>query len=174
MMQTIDFILAIPLLWGLIIGFKKGLILELASLAALVLGVLGSLAFSDYAGKHLSEMLEIPPAYLSLVSLFVTFILIVFGVFLIAKFLDKMLKIIALGFINRLAGALFGLLKYGLICSFALYFLSMVNQKVSFLPNNYHKDSLLYEPIMLLKEPFSLLTSNFDLNEIESPGDEQE
>ena len=120
-MEKIDFIIAIPLIWGLIIGFKKGLVLELASFAALILGVLGALSFSDFVGEKLSAIISISPEYFGLASFFTTFVLIVVGVFLLARIIDKSLKLIALGMVNRILGALFGLLKYALITSQGVY-----------------------------------------------------
>ena len=110
-MKTIDLILAIPLLWGLIIGFKKGLIFELASLFALILGIWGSIHFSSFVSTKLTSFFEIQEEWLGVISFLVTFSLIVISVFLLARLLNKSLKLMALGFINRLSGAIFGLLK---------------------------------------------------------------
>lgn len=171
-MEKIDFIIAIPLIWGLIIGFKKGLVLELASFAALILGVLGALSFSDFVGEKLSAIISISPEYLGLASFFTTFVLIVVGVFLLARIIDKSLKLIALGMVNRILGALFGLLKYALITSFALYFFNFLNQKLEFVSNDYQEKSLLYKPVMLLKAPFSSFLEEFEFNELEEKANE--
>ena len=51
-------------------------------------------------------------------SLALTFLLVVVTVHLLAKLLEKMLDLVALGLVNKLAGALFGLLKFALVLSF--------------------------------------------------------
>ncbi len=38
-MNWLDIGIAVPLVWGAYVGFKKGLVIELASLAALILGI---------------------------------------------------------------------------------------------------------------------------------------
>ncbi len=162
-MNKIDFILAIPLLWGAIIGFKKGFVLELASLVALVLGVFGALKFSDFTAQKLTTYLEFSSTYLGLISFLITFIVIVFGVFLFAKMLSKALKLVALGLVNRLLGLIFGLVKYTLILSFLLYFFENINRKFELVSPDYKKNSLLYEPIEIASKPFSKLLNSFEI-----------
>ena len=45
-------------------------------------------------------------------------------VHLLAKLLEKMLDLVALGLVNKLAGALFGLLKFALVLSFGVMLLN--------------------------------------------------
>ena len=85
-MSQIDIILIIPLLWGAVMGFKKGLVLELASLVGLVLGIYGAIKFSDYTAEKLKQYVEITQEWLGLISFLVTFVLIVFAVFLAVDF----------------------------------------------------------------------------------------
>ena len=173
-MNKIDFILAIPLLWGAFIGFKKGFVLELASLVALVLGVIGALKFSDYTAQQLTQYVEISSNYLGLISFLVTFMLIVFAVFLFAKMLDKALKLVALGLINRLLGLVFGLFKYALILSFLLYFFENINRKFELVSPEYKENSLLFEPIQLASKPFSKLLNSFEIPAFELKEDVDE
>lgn len=166
-MNKIDFILAIPLLWGAIIGFKKGFVLELASLAALVLGIFGALSFSDFTAQKLTTYFDITSNYLGLMSFLLTFIGIVFAVFLFAKMLDKALKIVALGLINRLLGLIFGLVKYLLILSFLLYFFENINRKFDLVSQDYKTNSILIDPIQLASKPFSKLLNEFEIPEFD-------
>ncbi len=56
-MNWLDIVLAIPLLWFTYKGFRNGLIIELASLAALILGIFIALHFSFYAEDYLRRKL---------------------------------------------------------------------------------------------------------------------
>ncbi len=58
-MNYIDIILLILLAWGLISGLKNGLVHEVASLAALILGVVGAIHFSDFTSDLLIEHFEL-------------------------------------------------------------------------------------------------------------------
>ena len=63
--EYLDIILAIPLIWGAFMGFKKGLILELASIVALVLGIYGAVKFSDLTADYLNSYFEISSNWIS-------------------------------------------------------------------------------------------------------------
>ena len=58
-MNILDIILGGILAWGAIRGFQKGLILQVASLVALVLGVYCSVEFSHIAADFLDKQFMI-------------------------------------------------------------------------------------------------------------------
>lgn len=165
-MSQIDIILIIPLLWGAVMGFKKGLVLELASLVGLILGIYGAIKFSDYTAEKLTQYVDITQEWLGLISFLVTFIGIVFGVFLLAKILNKALKLVALGTVNRILGLLFGTIKFALIVSIGLYLFENMNRKFEFVEKDFAKESLLYEPIKLATAPFKELMEDFEISKV--------
>lgn len=146
-MNYIDLILLIFLLWSTYRGFKNGLIIEVASLAALILGIFGAIKFSSMTSGFLVEKFEMTTQYLPLISFAITFVIIVIAVHLLAKVLDKLVKAIALGFINRLLGILFGVIKTAFILSIVLVILNTIDRKTHFLPEDKIEESLLYKPI---------------------------
>jgi membrane protein required for colicin V production len=75
--------------------------------------------------------------------------------------LDKALKLVALGLVNRLLGMLFGLFKYALILSFLVYFFENINRKFDLVSPEYKSNSLLFEPIQIASKPFSQLLNSF-------------
>ena len=146
-MNYFDIIIIIPLLWGAFKGFKKGLIIEIASLVALFLGVWGGVKFSSISAEYLSEMFDISEKIMPLISFAITFILIVIAVFTLAKLLQKFIKMVALGLVNKITGAIFGLLKFALIISVILNLVNNVNAEVNFIEPEMKNSSLLYEPV---------------------------
>lgn len=155
MLEYLDIILLIPLIWGAFIGFKKGLVLELASLVGLILGIYGALKFSSYTAEEISNHVDLDPEWLGMASFIVTFLIIVFAVFMLAKIIDKALKIVALGLINRILGLLFGLAKYTLILSCLLFLFENINSKFHLVDESIKEDSYLYEPIQMATSPFN-------------------
>jgi membrane protein required for colicin V production len=146
-MNYIDIIIIIPLIWGGYKGFKKGFIIEIASFIALGLGIWGGMRFSSISANYLSSAFEISEKVMPLISFAVTFIAIVIVVFALAKMLQKLITMVALGFINRAAGALFGMLKFGLIMSVIINFTNIINDQISFIAPEMKKTSILYAPI---------------------------
>lgn len=146
-MSYIDVILVIPLLWGLYKGFSKGLIVEIASLAALVLAVWGGIKFSDFLSGWMQGSLGWTSKYLPVISFAVIFIAVLLVVFGVAKLVERMAKAVSLGWLNKIGGAIFGMLKFGLLLSMLIFFLETINKIISFIPEETKNNSLLYRPV---------------------------
>jgi len=146
-MAVIDIVLAVLLLFGLIRGFMKGLFVEMASLIALVAGVYGAMHFSDYAAQFLESRVEWDEKYVNIAAFAITFIIIVLVIALAGKALTKLADFAALGILNRLLGALFGLLKFGLILSVLLIVFDTMNASAPFATEEDKEDSVLYERV---------------------------
>ena len=116
-MNTIDIIIVVILLFGTINGFIKGLFIEVTSLVGLVLGVYGAIHFSHFLGNFLKDSMSWDESMIQVVSFAGTFLIILIALVLLGKALTKIAETIALGFFNKLVGAIFGLLKYALILS---------------------------------------------------------
>lgn len=149
-------------------GFKKGLILELASLIGLFLGIYGSLKFSSYTADQLQRHFEIMPEWIGILSFILTFTLIVLAVFIIAKMIDKALKIVALGLVNRLLGLLFGMVKYAVILSCLVFVFENINSKYQFVDEEFKDKSYLYQPLTLTLKPVSALLEEVSFSSYDS------
>ena len=164
-MNFIDIVLGILLLLAAIRGFNKGLVAEVASLAALILGIWGAIRFSHLTGDQLENLFNLQSKYMGLISFFVTFVLIVIAVHIIGNVVDKLITTLSLGFINRLAGVLFGVLKTALILSVVLIVFDEVDENVSILPPEKKAESQIYEPLKNLVPtvfPFLDFWNSFD------------
>ncbi len=147
-MNYLDIIICVPLAWALYKGFRKGLILEIASLISLLIGLWAAYKFSAITGEYLIKYFTLSSNALPLVSFIVTFLLVVIGIHFLAKLLERIIKLAALGLVNRLAGALFSFIKVGLIVGTLLYASSLFDNKFEILPNEIKKESLVYQPII--------------------------
>lgn len=114
-MNGIDIFIGILIAFGIFRGFQKGLIQELASVVALIFGLIGAFAFSDLTKVYLLNWLKWEDEYLQIAAFILTFLGIVICITLIGKLLTKFMQAIALGGINRIFGSVFGGLKMLLI-----------------------------------------------------------
>lgn len=144
-MNYIDIILVIPIIWFAYQGFKRGLIIELASLLALILGIYAALYFSHYAANFLTNSLGMDTEYLPVISFILTFIVVVVLVHLVGKILEKLINLVALGFLNKTTGALFGILKAAVLLSIIILIINHFNDK--FISKEKKDGSYLYAPI---------------------------
>ena len=149
-MNIIDILLGALLLFGMIRGLMKGLFVEVASLIALIAGVYGAIHFSNFVAEFLIEHVSWGEQTINLAAFAITFVIIVLAISLAGKALTKLADFAALGFLNKLLGALFGVLKTGLILSIVLLVFSKMNNTVPFLEEEDLEDSVLYEPVKSL------------------------
>ena len=162
-MNYFDYILMFPVLYGLYRGFTKGLILELASLVALVAGIYGAMHFSSITFVYLSEVLEVETSYLQIASYGLTFLLIVLVITLTGKILTMLVKMVALGLVNRLMGAVFGGVKALLILSVLLMLFDRINNQFGIVKDEIVAASLFYSPILTQsQEIYPSILEGFD------------
>ncbi len=144
-MNYFDIVVGIILIVAFVKGYRNGLIIELASLAALVLGVLGAIKFSGLTEHWLSEYIS--GNFIGILSFIITFAIIVVGVHLLAKVIEKFVEAVALGFINRLSGAIFSITKYAFILSIVLAIFASFDRTFNILPEETRNSSYLYKPL---------------------------
>lgn len=145
--NTLDLIILIPLLLWAWQGYKKGLIISVASLAALVLGLYFAFYFSDFTAGQLKKHFDISPEYMAIVSFIVTFIVVVVAVVLVGKLLHKFVNVLMLGFLNKAAGLVFGVLKGALYLSILMFLINYFDPGEHLLKKEYKQKSLLYTPV---------------------------
>ncbi len=146
-MNFIDAIIAIPILWFAYKGFTKGLIIELATLIALLLGIYIAGHFSDYTADFLRNNMDFHSKYMSIISFSITFLGIVLLVMLFGKSLEKVVNVLLLSFVNKISGALFGIIKAAFVISTLIYILGTFDAEQKLISPELQKKSLLYKPV---------------------------
>ncbi len=139
-MNWIDLILLLMLGLAAWKGFRRGFIIELASLVGLVLGIWAGLRFSDRVTAALD--LEVKHAA---VAFLITFLLVLVLVVLLGHLLTKAIDIAQLSLPNKLAGIAFGALRSAFTLSIALN-LMLGYTHGAFPPEQLRSESVLAEP----------------------------
>jgi membrane protein required for colicin V production len=146
-MNIIDIILASLVLFGLVIGYRRGLFVELTTLVGLILGVYGAIHFSYFLTDFLETKVSWDASVIQVMAFAGTFMIIVIALVILGKALTKIAETIMLGFFNKILGAVFGALKYALILSVVLIIFSEFNKTFKFMDKSKTKNSVLYEPV---------------------------
>ena len=82
---------------------------------------------------------------IQIVAFIITFILVVIGISLLAKFLTKMANLASLGIVNKVTGGVFGLLKTILILSISLNLFQKINDYFDFELEIITSNSLIFK-----------------------------
>jgi membrane protein required for colicin V production len=146
-MNILDIIFLVPLLFALYRGFKKGIIHMAASLIALILGIFGAMKLRALFASLLDSVFSINPDYMNVIAFSVAFVTIVLVVHLLAFVVEKVIKAVALNFVNRLLGMGFGLLVTAFVISMILWPVNQVNAEKQIIKPNHIEGSLLYNPL---------------------------
>jgi membrane protein required for colicin V production len=146
-MNILDIIFLVPLLFALYRGFKKGIIHMIASLLALILGIVGAIQLRPVFASLLDSMFTISSEYLNVIAFAAAFILIVLVVHLAAFLVDKLIKAVALNFVNRLLGMGFGVLVTAFVISMILWPINQINGERELIKPERIEGSLLYKPL---------------------------
>lgn len=125
-MAAIDIILILIFIVAGALGYRKGIITQLGSVAAIVVAIIGC----RMLGGTVSDLLfESHPAWedsslsrygVSIISNCIIYLVVYYAVILIAKMLRTVSHAVFLGPLDRIAGAAFSVAKYSLVVSLLL------------------------------------------------------
>ena len=126
----IDVIILLPLVYGAYKGFSQGLIVEMSTLFALVLGVFISLRYAVNVEGFLKDFVALPESYAYYIAFAVTFLLVSLGLF------------------NKLFGIVMGVLKAAIVVCVVLFIVNALDVRYDFISAKTKSDSLLYKPFV--------------------------
>lgn len=145
--NLLDIIIIIPLLLFAWNGYKKGFIIEVASLAALVIGLYMAFFFSDFAAQMINDLFEIDQKYVAVIAFIMTFIVVLFLVITVGKIAQKFVEVLLLGFLNKLAGGVFGALKGALLLSILIFVINYFSLGNVLFKEEAKQNSIFYQPV---------------------------
>jgi membrane protein required for colicin V production len=110
--NALDIVLIVILGFGAIAGFRKGFVMEIVSILAFILAVIGSFKLLQEGMKFMQENFELSGKLLPYLTFIILFVMIVILVNLAGKAVKKMLDMTLLGSFDNLAGGIVGLFKW--------------------------------------------------------------
>lgn len=120
-MTALDVLLLLPLGIGAVKGYRRGLVLEVVSLLAFVLAVVGGLSLLSAAVPLVRHYVGSAFGLLPLVSFALVFVAIMWGVHLLGGLLKTAVHLTPLGVLDNLLGAAAGVVKWVLGLSLLLH-----------------------------------------------------
>jgi len=115
-LNGLDIVIIIFLVITAIIGFSKGLIETVSTLVGIILGVVLAGCFSGPIADWLSTALR-NPIQVKIAGFAIIIIVFLIISLIISLLLSKLLSLLLLGWVDRLGGAVLGLVIGGLVCS---------------------------------------------------------
>lgn len=146
-MNILDIILLLCLVWAVVQGLRKGFISQVIAIISIISGVWMSARFTNVVCTWLSQWISGSEQILKVVA----FTLILVAVFLVlaalGKALEGIIRLVMLGWLNKLLGVVFSLLKCLLILGLIVLAFNSLNSTIQLVKPEYLADSILYGPI---------------------------
>lgn len=147
-MNTMDLVILVPVLFGIIQGLFKGLVKELTSFAVIIIGIYGAKLLNSPVANMLENVASFSPQMARPLAFLFSFILLAIALFLLAQLFDKTLSIIQLGWMNKFLGAIVGGLKYLLILSILLNVFDAIDERFHLMNKTTKEESLTYSVVL--------------------------
>jgi membrane protein required for colicin V production len=140
-LSTIDIVIALILAIGGYFGYKRGFLMELFYLLALVLGVFLGFKLMGKGMQILHEQFNADQTFLPYLAFIIIFVLVILLVIFLGQRVKNSVDQTFLGKVDAIAGAVLGVVKY----SFCLSIIIWLAQSLKIeLPQNWMEDSRLY------------------------------
>lgn len=146
-MNYIDLIILILLVVAAVKGATKGFVYEIASLAALIVGVWGAVKFSGATETYLVNRLNFTNQHIDTIAFVITLLIIIVLVHFLGKAIEKIIETISLGVINHVLGLVFSVAKTAFILGVVILLLEKIDDKISFIPKDKVQESVFYTPL---------------------------
>ncbi len=153
-MAVIDIILLVILGAGVIMGFTKGFLKQLASILGLIVGLFAAKALYATVAVKISPLVDGSMSAAHIISFIAIWIIVPLIFVLIASLITKAMDAIHLGWINRLLGAILGGLKYLLLGSILIVLLEYIDHDNQLIDKTKKENSVLYYPMQKVAELF--------------------
>lgn len=154
-MNAFDILVGVILAYSLFRGLFRGLVKEASSIIGVLGGFFAAYSFYGLLAGYLSGVVS-NPAYRNLLAFLIIFCAVVVLVNVLAIIIKYLLRIVFLGWLDRLGGVVFGFIKGALIV--AVLFLALT----AFLPKGTPliKDSLTAPYVSLVSERLASLVAS--------------
>jgi len=120
-LKTLDIILLIPLIFGAVAGFRKGLLIELIGIVAFVVAIIAGFKLMEVGITVLGDYIHGYTELLPFLSFIIIFLAIILLINMLGKLLKKAIDMTLLGGFDKAAGAVVGLLKWAIGVSILLW-----------------------------------------------------
>jgi membrane protein required for colicin V production len=146
-MSVLDIIIGALLAFAIYKGIKNGLFVELASFVSLIIGIFVAIKFSYLVKSILEKNVSWQPKYIELTAFILTFIIVVVGIHLLAKFFTSIADWAYLGWLNTVGGAAFSIIKTVLALSVLFTIFQKINVNHFIIKEETLNNSIFYNPI---------------------------
>lgn len=143
----LDIVILIFVAIAIIRGMERGLVSQVVSLAAVFLGIYLAFVLSGPVSELLDKYINASPTLLRIIAFAVIVIAVAICCTLLETIVNKILKVVHLGFLNRLGGVIFAVAEILLIAALFIALFDTINDKYELASAETLGKSFFYAPL---------------------------
>ena len=149
-MNILDIILLICFVPALIQGIRKGFITQAISIISIVVGIWASARFADVVSAWVSQYITASEQVMKVVAFALILVIVFIVLVILGRLLEGLFNLVLLGWVNKLLGVVFALLKTALIVGLVIMAFSSINDNFHLVQESVLNESVLYPPLKKL------------------------
>jgi membrane protein required for colicin V production len=130
--MLLDIIFAILIVFAILKGYQRGLIIGIFSFLGIMIGLAAAIKLSAVVARKIGPAVNVSDKWLPVISFIIVFVIVLLLVRLGANMLHKTIEIAMLGWVNKLGGILFYAAIYIIVYSIILFYavrLELISQE---------------------------------------------
>ena len=146
-MAILDIILLLCFVPAIVSGISKGFVKQVVDLAAILIAAWAAFHFSTVMGDWLSQYITLEKSILNVISFILIIIVTAVVLNLVGALVTKALKAVSLGFVNRLLGLVFAILKVAVILGLVILLFETLNSTLHIVKPEATADAVVYNAL---------------------------
>ena len=146
-MNILDIIILICFIPALVQGLRKGFIAQVIAIISIIAGIWLSFRFATYVSLWLAQYIQASDQILRITAFALILALTILGLGAVGKLMEATIKIVMLGWVNKLLGVLFSFIKCTLVVGLIILAFSSFNQAFNIVSEAELAKSVLYTPL---------------------------
>lgn len=142
--NVLDLVFGVIIVVVAIMGAFKGFVRQVVGLLSIFAGVWCAFKFSSWAAVKVQQWCHAGERTMYIACFIIIVVLVILLGWLLARFIEKILKITTLGWLNRLLGAILGAAKIILLLSVIVYAFNRINTNWNLVSNATLKESSIW------------------------------
>ena len=142
--NVLDLVFGVIIVVVAIMGAFKGFVRQIVGLLSIFAGVWCAFRFSSWAAVKVQQWCHAGERTMYIACFIIIVVLVILLGWLLARFIEKILKITTLGWLNRLLGAILGAAKIILLLSVIVYAFNRINTNWNLVSNATLKESSIW------------------------------
>lgn len=151
-MNILDAIILICLIPAIIQGLRKGFISQAISIVSVIIGIWASARFANIVSDWIAQYITASGQIIKVVAFALILVVVFIVLGLVGRLLESILNFAFLGWVNKLLGVVFSLLKVLLILGLVILAFHSINTTFGLVKPEVIDSSLLYGPVKSLAD----------------------